>query len=699
MTVTVVVILATITTLTLVGQQKETRDTTRNSKATVISESLEKYYEDNGEYPSVASLVNQPVTNVKQKLNIADKDVLVFPNANNSSQVSLVPESAGASSQQVVYVGSPNTPTCQSDANGYCTGYQLRYETEAEKQLVTLKSRRNPFVPNVETCSGSDCLAAPSRPSVTGAANGSSLVRFSVTTPSICSTGTVEYKIRYNTSSPSESAMPDWTTVSWSSGTTLDVSKGTATNFHSQARARCVLSGASGPVSANSEVHTYTVPSSPPPATPNPSATATGTSTIQLTWPAVSGATSYSVTGSGNASSCTSSGCTVSGLSAGTYYSFNVHAINSGGTSSPGSAGATTNTASPTCYTPSTPSISASTGSTSSINLSWSGSTGTSPITYYVYYGTSSAASTYYTSTSSTSPTVSGLSSGTTYYFKIYASNSCGNTGYSNTASATTSTPPPSGSAPSAPSVSVTALSAVSLRISWGASSGTSPISYNVSGSGLSSCSSSPCTATGLNPSQTYTYTVTASNSYGSANGSGSGTTQSTSLVVSASSTNIWGNNTLSYGYTNGYTPSNNVASGYNFSGPGSLRGSKTTTSLQVDRNNCAATGTFTVTGPDTKSGSVGVDRQYVPTGTPNPYVSGGPWSNGARLSWNELSTASYYPQERNGGAGNVSVQSIQPPTDFGGQLMRDTYYNFKVWGANCAGLGNMGNVGFRTLP
>jgi hypothetical protein len=87
---------------------------------------------------------------------------------------------------------------------------------------------------------------------------------------------------------------------------------------------------------------------------------------------------------------------------------------------------------------PAPSSVSASAQSSSSISISWnsvSGATG-----YYIYRSTSSGGTyDYLVSTSSTSYTNTGLSSGTTYYYKVSAYNSYGESSQSSYTSATTS--------------------------------------------------------------------------------------------------------------------------------------------------------------------------------------------------------------------------------------------------------------------
>ncbi|CAL2090189.1 hypothetical protein T190611E02C_30473 [Tenacibaculum sp. 190524A05c] len=84
---------------------------------------------------------------------------------------------------------------------------------------------------------------------------------------------------------------------------------------------------------------------------------------------------------------------------------------------------------------PDTPSISASSNSTSSVNLNW---TNISNASSYKVYNCNNQ---LITTTSNTSYTVTGLNSGTTYSYKVKAFNANGGSNFSNCASATTSWP------------------------------------------------------------------------------------------------------------------------------------------------------------------------------------------------------------------------------------------------------------------
>jgi uncharacterized protein (TIGR02145 family)/uncharacterized repeat protein (TIGR02543 family) len=178
------------------------------------------------------------------------------------------------------------------------------------------------------------------------------------------------------------------------------------------------------------------------PNTPtNVSATVASSSSITVSWSTVSGATGYyvyrSTSPSGTysyATSTSSTSFTNSGLSSGTTYYYKVSAYNSGGESSQSSyVSATTILAAPNTPT----NVSATAASSSSITVSWSA---VSEATGYRVYRSTSASGTYtnLTSTASTSFTNTGLSSGTTYYYKVSAYNNGGESSQSSYVSATT---------------------------------------------------------------------------------------------------------------------------------------------------------------------------------------------------------------------------------------------------------------------
>ncbi|GHU73538.1 hypothetical protein FACS189450_13500 [Spirochaetia bacterium] len=181
--------------------------------------------------------------------------------------------------------------------------------------------------------------------------------------------------------------------------------------------------------------------------------------------------------------------------------------------------------------------------SSSSIRVSWNAAA--EATSYKVYYGTSSSAITTlaYTVTSGTSYTHTGLQASTTYYYRVMAVNSAGESDYSSFDYATTS----SGvTVPSAPTgVTAAAQSTSSIRVSWNAAAGATSYTvwYGLGGtlSNTVTATTSPATVSGLNANTTYVFIVTAHNSAGRSpdSTSASATTQSAAPTKLATPTGL----------------------------------------------------------------------------------------------------------------------------------------------------------------
>jgi prepilin-type N-terminal cleavage/methylation domain-containing protein len=138
----VVIIIATLATVTLViyaAQQRDANDNTRKGNATVISEALEKYYAKNNEYPAIPDLVNNTAGNtgavVAAKLDI-DADSLVNPNMSGTNSLSTT--TASAANDFITYTG-PNVASCTT-AGGGCSEFTLQY-VEESGATITINSR------------------------------------------------------------------------------------------------------------------------------------------------------------------------------------------------------------------------------------------------------------------------------------------------------------------------------------------------------------------------------------------------------------------------------------------------------------------------------------------------------------------------------------------------------------------------------
>ena len=169
--------------------------------------------------------------------------------------------------------------------------------------------------------------------------------------------------------------------------------------------------------------------------------------------------------------------------------------------------------------------LSAMPTSASSINLSWTDTS--SDETSFVVQRSTTSSSGFATITTLGANTTSyadatGLSASTTYYYQVYATNSVGDSGFSNESSATTSPPP----VPIAPTgLSAMPTSASSINLSWTDTS-SDETSFVVQRSTTSSSGFATITtlganttsyadATGLSASTTYYYQVYATNSVG----------------------------------------------------------------------------------------------------------------------------------------------------------------------------------------
>jgi poly(3-hydroxybutyrate) depolymerase len=164
--------------------------------------------------------------------------------------------------------------------------------------------------------------------------------------------------------------------------------------------------------------------------------TGSTSSSVSLSWNAVSGAAGYNVYRAGakvNASTITGTAYTDSGLTSGTSYSYTVKAVTSSGAAGASSAAVTgTTTGTPPPLAAPT-GLAAGTTTASAVPLTW---TATSGATGYNVYRNGSKVNA--SAIATTSYTDSGLAASTTYSYAVTALNSSGESAQSGTVSATT---------------------------------------------------------------------------------------------------------------------------------------------------------------------------------------------------------------------------------------------------------------------
>ena len=231
---------------------------------------------------------------------------------------------------------------------------------------------------------------------------------------------------------------------------------------------------------------------------------------------------------------------TVTGLTNGTAYTFTVAAINSVGE---GSQSAASNSVTPATV-PGAPTIGTVTGGNDSVTVTWTApaSNGGEPITGYVvtpYIGGTAQTATTFNSTATTE-TVTGLTNGTSYTFKVAAINSVGTGAQSAASSAVTPA-----TLPGAPTIGTVTSGNDSVTVNWTApasNGGATITGYIVTpyiGGAAQiaqqfNSSATTETVTGLTNGTAYTFTVAAINSVGEGSQSGSSSSVTPATVPGA---------------------------------------------------------------------------------------------------------------------------------------------------------------------
>ena len=384
---------------------------------------------------------------------------------------------------------------------------------------------------------GSGAATVPAAPQRLAATAGSASVSLSWSAPvSDGGAAITGYNVYRGTISGGESATPVATNVSALSFTNTGLTNGTTYYYQVAAINSAGLSPRSSQAFATPQIVQATVPTAPTGV-----AAVGGSSSVALSWstPAsnggspITGYNLYRGTTAGAesatpvATNVKATSFTDTGLTNGATYYYKVAAVNAVGTSpSSGEASAT-----PQASVPSAPVGLVASGGNGLVALSWTAPTsdgGSGLIGYNVYRGTAAGAESatpVATNVTLTSFSDTGLTNGTTYYYKVAAVNAVGPSPRSNEASAT---PQQAATIASAPLALTASSGNTTAALSWSvpASNGGSPITgYNLyRGTAAGAESATPVATnvtltsfsdTGLTNGTTYYYKVAAVNAVG----------------------------------------------------------------------------------------------------------------------------------------------------------------------------------------
>ncbi|NHA66598.1 fibronectin type III domain-containing protein [Phycicoccus flavus] len=308
----------------------------------------------------------------------------------------------------------------------------------------------------------------------------------------------------------------DWSTYAVPGGRLVQGANVLAVEVHN-------ASSSSSDVSYAARVE-YTPQSAP--ATPTGlTATATSSSSVDLTWGSAAGATGYDVQRGGTTvATVASPAFTDTGLTESTQYSYRVLARNASGASAPSAAVSVTTSAAPAPpASPAAPVLTAP--SSTSVQVGWSAVAGA---TGYTVRRDGTAVAT----TSSTSFLDSGLSPQTQYTYSVVASNDAGSSAPGPGASVTTPAAP--AAPPPAPTgLASSAVTSTAATLSWQPAAGAESYTVQRDGTAVATVTGTGWEDTGLSADLTYDYRVLASNGNGSSAPSATLTVRTRTLLLS----------------------------------------------------------------------------------------------------------------------------------------------------------------------
>ncbi len=394
--IAVIGILATITVFGFTRFQEDGRDAQRSASVSSLVESLEKYFDENGEYPGCA-ILTAPAETVAQALPGITTDALIAPGESNTDN-SLRCEPLTLEGDDFFEYQGDGSETCLSGSS--CLSYTLRYKEEAQDTIAEIESRRSTDI----ATSGVPVLTVTDTDFTTITVSWSPVLNAS------------NYRVQISTNSTFDSGDPMFDLPETTYQAT-GLTDGTQYWLRVEALFAGDLTGQwSNTVSPTTDALSAS----------SLVATANSNSQITVTWGAIAGSTTYtlyqatSVSGGNLVSPIEIPGITGTssvrtGLSTGVAYYYQVKGVD-GAIESPLS-----NIGTATTFVPAPATLTATVNSSTQVTLNWASVSVAT--TYTLQHSTSSSftSPTTITGITGTSQVVTGLSQGQTRYYRVYA--------------------------------------------------------------------------------------------------------------------------------------------------------------------------------------------------------------------------------------------------------------------------------------
>lgn len=394
--IAVIGLLASIVVLGLSRYQADTRDARRASSATAIAEALEKYYENNGEYPSCEALTRDGQVVATEELGGIRAETLVAPQAPSTATNSINCATLTTNGADFFEYSGDGSTACAT--NGSCLQYTLKYKEEVSGSIKSVPSRHTTAI----ATSGVTTLTLQE-------ADFNSLTVQWAPVPNAAG---------YTIERSSSSAFTSPTTITATGSATSAVISGLSLNTTYYLRIKATSSQSEGNWSSTLTAKTLSI------GRPTLTCTANSNSQITVNWGAVANADSYTFrysTHSDMSSPTQTTGITttsrvLTGLSTGVTYYFQAKAVNASFEST------WSTTIDCTTFVPTPSCISASTDNATSITVTWCEVSVAQK--YTLEYDDDSD----FSSPAGSIPNILGteqqvteLNQGVTYYFRVYA--------------------------------------------------------------------------------------------------------------------------------------------------------------------------------------------------------------------------------------------------------------------------------------